>query len=278
MAALNKELTGRNQGEELQRLQVLLNVNEDASVVLTRISPLSAGPDAVNIGGGLYRVKKPADMREQSVDVSSDDNKLGSLRSINVKLAEQLRQKSQEIEALERQAVSEQESTEKAKADLEAQIQYLQEEIAEHKSSIQSLEVERMNLSNQASIVRESLERHQANYAEFQKRVQFLEQELALRSKSEQTNSDTKDHIDVAGYEQSIRDKAELIEGLQAKITELAEKQSAMEGGTENREVESLKRRIEELSLQREESHQAHDTEDLASQLEDAQTTVNVHF
>ena len=135
LAALNKELTGRNQDEELQRLQVLLNVNENASVVLTRISPLSAGPDAVNIGGGLYRVKKPTDMKEQSVDVSSDDNKLGSLRSINVKLAEQLRQKSQEIEALERQNVSEQENAEKVKTDLETQIQHLQEEIAEHKSN-----------------------------------------------------------------------------------------------------------------------------------------------
>ena len=78
LSALNKELTDRNQDEELQRLQVLLNVGEGASVHLTRISPLNAEPDAVNIGGGLYRVRKPADMREQSVDVSSDDGKLGS--------------------------------------------------------------------------------------------------------------------------------------------------------------------------------------------------------
>ena len=273
LAALNKELTGRNQDEELQRLQVLLNIDEDASVVLTRISPLSAGPGAVSIGGGLYKVRKPADMREQSVDVGSDDNKLGSLRSINAKLAEQLRQKSQEIEALEKQRTLEQENTEKVKADLESRIQHLQEEIAEHKNDIRSLEAERMNLNNQAGIVKESLQRHQANYEEFQKRIQFLEQELALRSKSEQTSLNTKNPIDVAGYEQSIRGKEEQIERLQAKIAELTAKQPTME-----REMESLKRRIEELLLQREESHQAHDTEDLASQLEDAQTTVNVRF
>ena len=55
LSALNKELTERNQDEELQRLQVLLNVKEGTSVILTRIDPLSAGHDAVNIGGGLYR-------------------------------------------------------------------------------------------------------------------------------------------------------------------------------------------------------------------------------
>ena len=66
-------------------------------------------------------------MKEQSVDVSSEDNRLGSLRSINVKLAEQLRQKSQEIEALERQHESEQESVGRIKTDLESQIQHLQD-------------------------------------------------------------------------------------------------------------------------------------------------------
>ena len=98
LSALNKELTERNQDEELERLQVLLNVREGESVFLTRISPLDARPDTINIGGGLYWVKKPIDMKEQSVDVSSDDSKLGSLRSINVKLAEQLQQKKQEME------------------------------------------------------------------------------------------------------------------------------------------------------------------------------------
>ena len=195
LSALNKELTERNQDEELQRLQVLLNVKEGTSVILTRIDPLNAGHDAVNIGGGLYRVKKPIDMKEQSVDVSNEDNKLGSLRSINVKLAEQLRQKSQEIEALERQNVSEQEKTGKIKSDLESQIQHLQEEITEHKSNINVLETERLNLSNQANVAKESLERHQVNDEEFQKRIQFLEQELLLRSKLEQNNKDPIDPL-----------------------------------------------------------------------------------
>lgn len=303
LSALNKELTERNQDEELQRLQVLLNVKEGASVILTKIDPLNAGPDAVNIGGGLYRVKKPIDMREQSVDVSSEDNKLGSLRSINVKLAEQLRQKSQEIETLEKQSVSEQENAEKIRIDLESQIRHLREEITEHKNNIQALEAERINLSNQTSMAKESLERHQANYEEFQKRIQFLEQELMLRSKSEQDNKNVKDHIDPTGYEQGIKEKDETIASLQAEIAEFTARQSAMEEefgnlqraleksqeiiesveapriNTENEEIGGLKRQIEELLLQREAPHhQVYDTEDLQSQLEDAQTTVNVHF
>ena len=66
-------------------------------------------------------------------------------------------------------------------------------------------------------MAKESLERHQVNDEEFQKRIQFLEQELLLRSKSEQNNND---HIDHTRYERGITEKEEMMVGLQARIVE----------------------------------------------------------
>ena len=110
-----QRVDGEESGWRVTKIASVVECQGRESVILTRIDPLNAGHDAVNIGGGLYRVKKPIDMKEQSVDVSSEDNKLGSLRSINVKLAEQLRQKSQEIETLERQNVSSKKMQEKSR-------------------------------------------------------------------------------------------------------------------------------------------------------------------
>ena len=59
------------------------------------------------------------------------------------------------------------------------------------------------------------------------------------------------------------------------KSHEVTESVEAPRTTDENEEIEGLKRQIEELTLQREAVHHVYDTEDLQSQLEDAQTTVN---
>jgi chromosome segregation ATPase len=275
LSALNKALTERNQGEELERLQVLLNVREGESVVLTRISPLDARSDTINIGKGLYWVKKPSDMKEQSVDVSSDDSKLGSLRSINVKLAEQLQQKKQEMEEVEMRHASELESAQRCKAEMESRVEELGKEIGEHKSGIQDLERERTSLSNQARITREALERYQSNNEGLQERIRFLEQELGPKSKTTM-----REDVKAVDYERCMSDKDGMIADLQGKIAELVGKQVG-EGVNASQDAHGeeemrLRQRIDELELELEAAmHHTNDGEDLRSQLGDAQTTID---
>ena len=65
------------------------------------------------------------------------------------------------------------------------------------------------------------------------------------------------------------------IGSLQRVLEKSQEVTESVETPQTTAEIEGLKRQIEELSLQREASHHVYDTEDLQSQLEDAQTTVN---
>ena len=167
-----------------------------------------------------------------------------------MRLAEQLREKSQEIEALEARNASEREGAEACRSEWEHKVERLQEEIVGQKERIRALEVERTNLNNQTGIARESLERHQMNQEELQKRIRFLEQELESRSKTNAMENAT-------GYEQIVKSKDDMIADLQAKIAELEARQPA----------------TMDDDLKVEMAHQEED-EDLRSQLEDAQTTI----
>ena len=153
----------------------------------------------------------------------------------------------------------------------------LGKEIGEHKSSIHDLEMERTSLSNQARITREALERYQSNNEGLQERIRFLEQELRPESRATM-----REDVKAVDYERCMNDKDEMIADLQAKIAELVGKQSgeveevnASQDDHGDEEMR-LKQRIKELGLELEAAmHHTNDSEDLRSQLGDAQATID---
>lgn len=137
---------------------------------------------AVEIGGSIYAVQKSA--REQKTVETSDvfEEKIGSMRSINAKLAEQLANKSREADAMRdefrRQISGIEEEREGAIEARDAKLRSLEGELSEQVGHVHRLEALATSLNNQAQLAKQTIERDAAEAGALKERIRMLEGEM----------------------------------------------------------------------------------------------------
>lgn len=136
----------------------------------------------VEIGGSIYSVQK--NTKEQKSVETNDafEEKIGGMRSINAKLAEQLASKSREADAMReefRQQISGiEEERESAIEARDAKLRSLETGLSEQVGHVRRLEALATSLNNQTQLAKQTMERDEVESAALKERIRMLEGEM----------------------------------------------------------------------------------------------------